>query len=117
MKFIIDAQLPFSLADWLTKKGHPSTHTLSLPRRNKSTDVEILQVALSESRIVISKDSDFYESFIVNQKPEKLLLISTGNISNEELLMLLEQNLTSIIDLFKTHSLIELDRKDIIVYR
>ena len=100
----------------IRKRSSINSYTES-PRKNKSTDVEILQVALNEGRIVISKDSDFYESFIVNQKPEKLLLISTGNISNDELLKLLEQNLTSIIDLFKTHRLIEVSRKDIIVHK
>ena len=117
MKFIIDAQLPISLADWLSEKGYPSIHTLNLPRKNKSTDFEILEVALKEERIVISKDSDFYESFIVNQKPKKLLLISTGNISNSELQDLLERNLASIINLFNTHNLIEVNRRDIIVHK
>jgi predicted nuclease of predicted toxin-antitoxin system len=117
MKFIIDAQLPSGLANWLSEKGHPSIHTLSLPSKNKSTDLEILEVALTEERIVVSKDSDFYESFILNQKPKKLLLISTGNISNSELQDLLERNLSKIINLFNAHSLIEVDQKDIIVHK
>ena len=38
MRFLIDAQLPKSLADFLSQKGHESIHTLELPDKNRTTD-------------------------------------------------------------------------------
>ena len=66
--FIVDAQLPLS------------------------RDTELLDLADQLNRIIISKDADFYDSFILSGRPKKLLLITTGNISNQELLKIFEGN-------------------------
>jgi len=50
---------------------------------------------------LIIKDSDFLDSFYLKNSPQKLLLISTGNIRNTELLVLFQRNILRIIDLFK----------------
>ena len=65
--------------------GYDSLHTLDLPNANQSTDDQILEVAASTNRIVITKDADFVAGHIVLGNPAKLLLISTGNIANREL--------------------------------
>ena len=65
MKFIIDAQLPKSLSDLLNSRGHDSVHTLELPNANRTTDSEILSISKEENRIVVSKDSDFLESYLL----------------------------------------------------
>jgi len=64
-----------------------------LPEKNKTTDKEVTRIALSESRIVITKDNDFLSSYIVKKQPEKLIIVSTGNITNAELLQLFDLNL------------------------
>jgi len=60
-------------------------HTLDLPGGNGTSDEEILSIAAKDSRIVIAKDSDFVTSFLLRRLPPKLLLISTGNIANSQL--------------------------------
>ena len=60
MKFIVDAHLPKKLSYFLQEKGYDSIHTLDLPNKNASSDLEINNLSLKENRIVISKDSDFY---------------------------------------------------------
>ncbi|MHB1299748.1 MAG: DUF5615 family PIN-like protein [Burkholderiales bacterium] len=40
MKFLIDAQLPRRFADWLIEAGHNALHTLDLPMKNRTTDIE-----------------------------------------------------------------------------
>jgi predicted nuclease of predicted toxin-antitoxin system len=35
--------------------------------------------------VVVTKDSDFVNSFLLSRRPRKLLLVSTGNIGNAEL--------------------------------
>jgi predicted nuclease of predicted toxin-antitoxin system len=86
VKFLIDAQLPKRLASWLTSEGYDAVHTFDLPKGNQTPDVEICTVADGESRIVITKDDDFIYSFLTRAHPERLLLVSTGNINNNDLL-------------------------------
>ena len=69
MKFIIDAQLPKSLAYSLRKKGFDAIHTSELPDGNDTTDAEINRLSLTENRVVISKDGDFYDSFTAKKEP------------------------------------------------
>ena len=66
MKFLIDAQLPRLLSDFLKLESYDSLHTLELPNANDTQDNEILKICTEENRIVISKDTDFLESFLIN---------------------------------------------------
>ena len=116
MKFIVDAQLPKSLSDLLNRKGHDSIHTIELPRKNKTDDTSILELALKDSRIVISKDTDFLEMYLVKHQPEKLILVRTGNIGNRELLLLFEKYLERICELLNTNSLLEITKSVIVVH-
>ena len=82
MKFLVDAQLPVRLARFLESAGYDTIHTKDLPQRNATTDVEINAISIQESRIVVTKDRDFFDSFLIRQEPYKLLLVTTGNITN-----------------------------------
>ena len=48
MKFIVDAQLPKSLSDFLNYRGHDSIHTLELPNKNGTDDKYIKRIAAEE---------------------------------------------------------------------
>jgi predicted nuclease of predicted toxin-antitoxin system len=116
VKFIVDAQLPRQLSVFLLRKGHDSIHTLDLPKQNATDDNSINAIADSEGRIVITKDGDFVASHLIAAKPKQLLFVSTGNISNSELLKNFEIHLDKICNFFETHSFIEIT-KDIIITR
>lgn len=113
MRFIVDAQLPKTLSDFLSSKGFDSIHTLELPDQNKTKDGQISKLAISENRIVITKDLDFLESFLVKGEPRKLILIKTGNISNSILLRLIETNLEIITEMISRSNLIEISKNEI----
>jgi predicted nuclease of predicted toxin-antitoxin system len=70
MKMILDAHLPASLAQYFP--GHDVVHTSALPEGNLTTDATINQISLLEDRALITKDSDFYNSFVANRQPKKL---------------------------------------------
>lgn len=110
MNFLVDAQLPRRLCLRLRALGHDAVHTLDLSQGNQTPDAVINQLSLDEHRVVITKDTDFVDSLIVQSRPYKLLLISTGNVRNDELEMLLLDNLEAIVAGFATHDFIELDR-------
>jgi len=117
MKFLVDAHLPKRLAIQLSAAGHDVIHTLDLPLRNRTPDAVINEISLAEQRIVVTKDADFRDSHLVNGKPYKLLLVSTGNINNNELLGIFEQNLERIIAAFESYSYIELDRHHLTIHQ
>jgi len=115
MKFLVDAQLPKKLSDFLKWKGYNSIHTLDLPNKNFTKDSEINQISVSESRILISKDLDFIESLLVYNKPYKLIYISAGNLTNKDLLKLFNKNLNLIIEAIECNRLIEIDSQRVII--
>jgi len=51
MKFIVDAQLPKSLATFLLEKGFDAIHTSDLPDGNETKDSEIKRLSAAENRI------------------------------------------------------------------
>lgn len=116
MKFLVDAQLPVRLARFLESAGYDTIHTLDLPNRNTTPDIEINAVSIRDARIVITKDSDFLNSFLTIKEPYKLLLVTTGNINNLELEELFAANLQSLVELFNSHDYIEMTRDSIIVH-
>lgn len=109
MKFLIDAQLPYRLKLWLIANGCDAQHTNDLPQRNLTADLAIADIADADNRIVISKDSDFLKLRILQDKPQKLLMITTGNIINQDLLALFERNFTTIVKLFASYDVVELN--------
>ena len=116
MNFLIDANLPRRLVSLFHERGYHAVHTLDLPDGNATEDTAILQYADENDCVITTKDSDFTTSFWLNNRPNKLLLISTGNISNKELEALLVANFDQIIaDLF-SNRFIELSRDHIIVH-
>jgi len=88
-----------------------------LPEQNRTSDETVNQVAVDEGRIVITKDSDFVNSFLLVRRPPRLLLVSTGNISNRELERLFLDNIETLITGFATHAYIELSRYHVIIHR
>jgi len=114
LKFLIDAHLPKALAEFLRERGFDAIHTLDLPAGNDSDDLVINEVSIAEQRVVISKDSDFYDSYSHKQEPFKLLYLTTGNIKNKDLIELFNKNLLLIIHSLQNGSVVELNRKAVI---
>lgn len=115
MKFLIDAQLPRRMVGWLAGSGGDAVHTLDLPAGNRTPDDVVIDTAEREQRVVVSKDSDFVTSHLLAGRPSRLLLISTGNISNQDLERLLVPLIPDLIREFGSHTFLELDRTGIII--
>lgn len=116
MRFLVDAQLPRRIAYWLRDAGQDAIHTLDLPDQNRTTDSELVARADAERRVVVTKDADFVESFVLLRRPAQLLLISTGNISNAELESILGPNLDAIVAAFQIGDFVEINRSGVIVH-
>jgi predicted nuclease of predicted toxin-antitoxin system len=114
MKFLVDAQLPLDLKKIVEEFGCDCIHVKSLPNKDRSSDVEIREIADAEDRIVITKDFDFYYSHAGINSPKKLLIVTTGNIRNKILLDLFQKNFGSIRIAFKSCSLVEISNTEVI---
>jgi predicted nuclease of predicted toxin-antitoxin system len=115
VKFLVDAQLPRRAVSWFTASGFDAVHTFDLPQGNRTSDSEIIERADREQRVVVTKDSDFVDSHALHGRPAKLLLVSTGNISNAELETLMSPLIPLIASEFGTHSFLELGRIGIVI--
>ena len=115
MNLLIDAQLPRKMAAWLTAAGCDAKHTLDLPDANRTTDEQITDAADREQRVVVTKDADYVDSHLLRGRPAKLLLISTGNITNLELEALVVPLIPDLIREFGVHAFLELGRSGIVI--
>jgi len=116
MKFLIDANLPRRLENIFKEHGYEAIHTLDLPEGNATPDLAILQYADKNNCVITTKDSDFVTFFWLKNRPEKLLLISTGNLRNKELEEILSANFDQIIAELTKHRFVELTRGHVIVH-
>ncbi|MBM3860717.1 MAG: hypothetical protein FJ395_13845 [Verrucomicrobia bacterium] len=116
MKFLLDAQLPRRLARALAAGGHDTVHCLDLALGNRTPDQELATIAARESRVLVTKDSDFVTSYWLQGMPPKLLLISTGNIDNDALLRLVAANQSALIAALTQHHFVELSRSSVTVH-
>lgn len=116
MKFLVDAQLPRRFCGWLCELGHDALHTLDLPRANRTSDNEILDIAEREQRVDVTKDDDFVQSFLIVGRPARLLLVSAGNIANSELERIVRTHISEIVTAFDAASFVELGRTSLTVH-
>lgn len=116
MNFLTDASLSQRLVDIFRERGHQSIHTLDLFDGNAATDLAMLQYADEQNCIIITKDADFAAAYWLKNRPNRLLLFSTGNINNNKLEALVIANFDQIISDLTDNRFIELTREHVIVH-
>lgn len=115
MKFLIDAQLPARLAELLTGAGHDAIHTIELQDGNRSTDRQIADLADADGRTVVTKDGDFRDGHLLTRSPRQLLIVATGNITNDALLALFALHLDAIVASLDQADLVELSQDALVL--
>ncbi len=115
MKFLVDAQLPLRLVRQLAAIGHDAVHTSQLAEGNRTSDAMLSSLADDEGRIVMTKDRDFEVGHLIGGIPQRLLLVTTGNITNGELLSLVIANIKVIADAFENARFIELSSDSVTI--
>jgi predicted nuclease of predicted toxin-antitoxin system len=86
MKFPVDEQLPQILADWLSEKGYATAHVSALLTNAKIPDDYICKRSMAESRVGISKYSDFFNTILsrdslTNCSISQLVVYTIGHYS------------------------------------
>ena len=116
MRLLVDAQLPVRLVPLLIELGHDVVHTSELPDANRTADREITRIAENQDRIVVTKDRDFVDGHLLSAEPRRLLLVSTGNIRNDDLMKLFAGNSDALTGAFDDVDFVELDRDVLIIH-
>jgi predicted nuclease of predicted toxin-antitoxin system len=93
MRFLCDVHISIKISKRIQELGYDSQHVNFILDRWHSKDLAIAEFANHHDLILISKDQDFRNSFLLSQKPKKFIKISLGNISNDELINIIEKNL------------------------
>lgn len=83
MRFLVDAQLPPLLAQWLKAQGYQAEHVVSFLSATAS-DREIIAAALRGGFVIVTKDADFID--LVSAPPPQLIQVTIGNVANRTLL-------------------------------
>ena len=89
MNFPIDSRLPPALARWISAQGHKTTHVADLGLL-ADDDSKIWGHARKENAIIVSKDEDFADRWLLNNEGVSLIWIRKGNCSNRALMLWLE---------------------------
>ena len=71
---------------------------------------------MTEQRIVITKDEDFFNAYLFRKEPHKLVFVTTGNIKNRELLDLFRADFQAIETLLQENNLIEMGKQNIKIW-
>lgn len=88
-RFLVDNQLPASLARWIEEKGDEAVHVLALDL-GQSPDAAIWAHAAQEGMVIVSKDEDFAQFTLLRSEPVPVVWLRIGNCRTAALLAMLE---------------------------
>jgi predicted nuclease of predicted toxin-antitoxin system len=89
VKFLVDAQLPPALARWIASQRHQAAHVFDLGFHT-ADDPVIWERARNDEAVIISKDEDFVDHWLLSSQPVSFVWIRKGNCSNSALVAWLE---------------------------
>lgn len=116
MKFLCDVHISYKVVHHLKMRNFEAVHVNEILDKWFTKDADICLYADRNDLIVISKDVDFKDNFLLKNTPKKLVKINLGNISTDALIHALSVNLQAIEKLNSTGNfMVELD-KDIVTF-
>ncbi len=96
MRFLIDAQLPPSLAQQFSSFGHQATHIADIGLR-EAPDSAIWSHAAATGAVLVTKDEDFVMMRALDNQGPAVVLVRTGNTTKRALLGRFAQGFAAII--------------------
>lgn len=113
MTIWIDAQLPPSLASWLSQRFEIEAFSLKDLSLRDAQDLEIFRAARAETAIIMTKDSDFIDLVCRLGPPPQIIWVTCGNATNRYLRQLLEKTFLDVLgELQKGANFVEVSNVD-----
>ncbi len=85
MRFLVDAQLPPALVQFLRDKGHEAAHVFEIGC-NSAPDREIWQKGQETNAVIVTKDNDFVLLSAMSATGPQVILIRLGNTRKHTLI-------------------------------
>ena len=106
MKVLCDVHISLKVVSFFKSKSIEAVHVNVNTILNSfySSDKAIAAYADEHDYILITKDVDFRNSYFIQKSPKKLLRICLGNINNNELLKLLQEQLSFLDKAYKAYT-------------
>jgi len=95
MSLLIDENLSYRVKTSLVSTFDNSLHVKDVSLRN-ANDQEIWNYAKDKNLTIVSKDSDFHHKSILFGAPPKVIWITIGNCSTDDIIELLLKNQNTI---------------------
>ena len=112
MNIWIDAQLPPTLANWISSNFDITAISLKELSLRDAKDIEIFEAAKFANAIIMTKDSDFIDLVCRLGTPPQILWITCGNVTNRNLRQLLTATLSSALEQIKQgEAIVEISNK------
>ena len=86
MRLLCDVHISYRIVNFLKQHADQVLHVNNILDKWYTMDQAICEYADSHDFIVVSKDKDFKHSHLVRCSPKKLLLVSLGNLSSEQII-------------------------------
>jgi predicted nuclease of predicted toxin-antitoxin system len=104
MKFLCDVHISFKVKSFLQSKNFYCVHVNEILQGDKTADSVIADYCNKNGLIIITKDEDFVNSYLLKKLPAKLVKVNLGNISTAMLVEVLEKALPIIMSLNERES-------------
>lgn len=101
MKALCDVHISYKVVRFLNDRGVLAQHVNNLPDKWYTKDNAVCEYADANDLVVITKDDDFRNTHFIQGTPKRLVRITLGNISNAELLKILDEHLLTIMHKMK----------------
>lgn len=112
MNIWIDAQLPPTLANWMSSNFDITAISLKELSLRDAKDIEIFEAARISNAIIMRKDSDFIDLVCRLGTPPQVLWITCGNVTNRNLRQLLTATLSTALEQIKQgEAIVEISNK------
>ncbi len=98
MNIWVDAQLPPTLAKWLTDNFDLTASSLKELGLRDARDVEIFEAARLVNAVIMTKDSDFVDLVCRLGVPPQILWLTCGNLTNRSLRQVLTSTLSDALE-------------------
>lgn len=97
MRVLCDVHIPYRLINRLRQLGVDATHVNRILDGSKTKDIDIAAFVDTHQMLLITKDGDFRNSHFLNGTPKHILRLTFGNLSNTDLITLVEKYWSSIM--------------------
>ncbi|MEA3642572.1 MAG: DUF5615 family PIN-like protein [Lamprobacter sp.] len=111
MQVLCDVHVAYRLVSRLREIGVDATHVNRILDGSRTTDAAIAAYVDANKLLLITKDGDFRDSHFLRGTPQRLLRLVIGNVSNDELIGLVESHWPEIATASQQeHCYLELSR-------